>query len=211
MIGYLKRVTRIDTCRSHESITEPSLPEMRFISSPTVTSVNMNRIKKSDDDISSCQFQFNPPSSIKFRLNNNEYESESEAEENMIKRNSSETPSGRRHHLLPSSFLGRLPPGTPGPSRSGRSSCSSGFKSGQSRPESVSDDCVSEMKNVKRPICDHHYNDREQFRREHQRTRTHHSKSSSTPTATTPTTFCPTIASALWRPLWPPGENTTTP
>jgi len=33
------------------------------------------------------------------------------------------------------------------------------------------------------------------------------SRPSITASVATPTTICPTIASALWRPLWPPGPH----
>lgn len=207
MLGYLKKVARIDTCRGQESVRTVSnphhhqqlVPEVRLLSPSTASSpVTMTRTSASG----SSRLFLSNTSLSKSCLDDNEESEVSLAEEEDNSHVMESSKRRRRRHLLPTSFLNLLPPGTP---RSGRSSSSSGFKSNQSRPTSVSDDGRHLDQQMKRHNSDHmskknahHANDG----RQHGRKSTWQSSR-----ATTPTTFCPTIASALWRPLWPPGEN----
>lgn len=268
MFGYLKKVTRIDTCRGQESVRTMSaqensvtpaaaavLPQMRLMAPSTTSLLSGRSSAPPSPNVFFCEPVKSRSSTCSACDENLEKAGEEGGEGEIGEEGEEEDASSsskgrkRRVHLLPSSFLSLLPPGTPH-SSSGRSSSSSGFKS---RPNSVSDEqtsiCsaktdqrsparrVSRQKSngsdKKSSSSSHqrkkgsssvhaekrgqellHRND-QQHQQQHQQQQQHQlplanttsrRSSSRSPRATTPTTFCPTIASALWRPLWPPGE-----
>lgn len=232
MFGYLKKVARIDTCRGQESVRTMSaqessvtiLPQVRLMAASTTSSLSGRSSAPPSPNVFLCE----PVKSLSSTVNCDDEEGEADDGEEEGKEDGTSTGKGHKrrvHHLLPSSFLSLLPPGTP--HSSGRSSCSSGFKS---RPNSVSDEQTSissiraesparrskhqsRNENLKRRGHDLSNSDDQQRPQQEQLqppvlplNSTSRRSSSRSSRATTPTTFCPTIASALWRPLWPPGE-----
>lgn len=127
----------------------------------------------------------------------------------------------RARHLLPSPFRNLLPPVSPGRTRtnscSSRSS-SSGFKSTVSGDEgghlgagtSVTSHSASSASSRER----HSATSGKMSRKTKSNLRSptmlcgdkENTRPPRTATDPSPTTLCPTIASALWKPLWPPGE-----
>lgn len=229
MFGYLKKVARIDTCRGQESVRTMSaqessvknaiLPQVRLMAPSISSSPSGRSSAPPSPNVFFCE-------QVKLHTTcdcDDEEEREADEAENEGK-NELTSPEkghkGRVHHLLPSSFLSLLPPGTP---HSGRSS-SSGFRS---RPNSVSDEQTSissiRAESPARRIKKNSKSDSEKKKRGHDLSNCDDQQKdqlqatilplnstlrrfSRSARATTPTTFCPTIASALWRPLWPPGE-----
>lgn len=209
------------------SVTSANLPQVRLMAPSTASSLSGRSSAPPSPNVFLCE-----PVKLHSTCHCDDASEEGEADDGEEKEGKEDLASPGRskghkrrvHHLLPSSFLSLLPPGTP--HSSGRSS-SSGFRS---RPNSVSDEQTSTSSiRAKSPACrikHNSKNDADQKRKAHDgdlsscddpqqkeqlqpplplnsASRRSSSRSSR---ATTPTTFCPTIASALWRPLWPPGE-----
>ena len=131
----------------------------------------------------------------------NHGDEEDEADDDVLgKTLSCSTPSSvkrrRRRRLLPSSLLHLLPPGTPRSCQhSGRSSQASSDETTTSTSQSSSHMSSS----LSQPCRTCNESDSSEYQESDVGPRV------ASPVAS-PTAFCPTIASALWRPLWPPGE-----
>lgn len=158
MLGYLKKMTKIDTCRGSESPKNSGhtpLPECSQYSTEASTSYSIPVVENKSK------------TTIIMNTDDNEAKLFPEGDDDS-------TYQQEQHgcHLLPASLLKRTTKMDP--------------ESGSHKLSPVSR--RTPQSNVE-PDC-------EPFQLEILSSKT-----------TSPTTFCPTIASALWRPLWPPGEE----
>lgn len=219
-------MARVDSCRGQESVStlseersqKPILPEVRLLapstaSSPAISSRACSSASHSDLNSNASFTKSSAEENIDFDESAEEEEEEEEVTENSKRRH--------RRHLLPSSFLNLLPPGTP---RSGRKSGRGGRRSNRPHSAAAAEKTrhnKEHFRHVKRHNSDRETSSKNEgtsncsspqpisgtlspgyFRRGRR-------SPSGSPRATSPTTFCPTISAALWRPLWPPGETLT--
>ena len=211
MLSYLKRVTRIDSCRDPASVQtldgqkhhhhihqhhhnhhlrhrehhkqqehqQTSANYFGILPEVRLVSASLASVANSSDATAS------PPIVIRRRVRKNRTKSISCESREVNQNNNS-----KRLFLS----VSRTRFSSLSPNRSSRQSLSSGFKSAPSDNSAMNSDSEELNNHIPDLKCSFS-----------QRCRRRIDNLSEDSSKTSPTTLCPTIASALWRPLWPPG------
>lgn len=195
MLGYLKKMAKMDSCRGQETneADNRTLAELSMLapstSSPYASPIPPKRTNLYPNTIiitNSSSIDDNPEDDkANCKYSKDQFENDDD---------DSTTKQQQWCHLLPSSFLSQI----------GSKKVNSASKSQQGQmsledSSSAVSNKTSASSSRKTRSKDSSINMRE--------ANPGQSDQPEPLPATSPTTFCPTIASALWRPLWPPGEQ----